>query len=265
LHKEWLAKRTALAKKYDKQNNNEIVLPPKITYLRKIIKFRNPTEPMSENDISFIPHLKNEPKIITLNNNHIDADNALNGVGNNTNEQPNKNSSYEIITNNVTNVTGNKYSYIDTISTTTTRATIINSNENNVQPKDLENHSPEVLEETKSYNVTVETSTVPVQPEKKDIGIIATTTDAATFHTTTDHSTTASNILQSTTKIILVTEASVVTEASINNSRTNSLKSNETPTKHIKRSWGIWSDFSGCSRTCGGGVKSQSRNCVKRE
>lgn len=40
----------------------------------------------------------------------------------------------------------------------------------------------------------------------------------------------------------------------------NNLKNNVT----IKKSWGRWSDWSDCSRSCGGGVKMQVRECTEK-
>ncbi|XP_021701246.1 uncharacterized protein LOC110676696 [Aedes aegypti] len=48
IHKEWLARRAA-----SRVNTNST---QRTTYLRKLIKFKNEHEPLSENDISFVPH-----------------------------------------------------------------------------------------------------------------------------------------------------------------------------------------------------------------
>ncbi|XP_058839200.1 uncharacterized protein LOC131694736, partial [Topomyia yanbarensis] len=50
IHKEWLEKRAA--SRFSGNSSSTL----KTTYLRRLIKFKNEHEPLSENDISFVPH-----------------------------------------------------------------------------------------------------------------------------------------------------------------------------------------------------------------
>ncbi|KFB40992.1 AGAP010001-PA-like protein [Anopheles sinensis] len=62
IHKEWLERRAA-----QKTHSSTAVLPQpsdgttqRTTYLRKLIKFTNENEPLSENDVSFVPHFEGD-------------------------------------------------------------------------------------------------------------------------------------------------------------------------------------------------------------
>uniref|UniRef100_A0A182MVA9 Uncharacterized protein n=1 Tax=Anopheles culicifacies TaxID=139723 RepID=A0A182MVA9_9DIPT len=67
IHREWLERRAA-----KRSNVNASNSPPdslvaattqRTTYMRKLIKFKNENEPLSENDISFVPHFGNGAEI----------------------------------------------------------------------------------------------------------------------------------------------------------------------------------------------------------
>lgn len=47
--------------------------------------------------------------------------------------------------------------------------------------------------------------------------------------------------------------------------RTNNNNNNKTKYKKIISKWGQWTKWSHCSRVCGGGVKSQSRECLNKQ
>ncbi|ETN65683.1 hypothetical protein AND_002543 [Anopheles darlingi] len=54
IHREWLERRAA-----KRLNASGIALTtPRTAYMRKLIKFKNENEPLSENDVSFVPHFE---------------------------------------------------------------------------------------------------------------------------------------------------------------------------------------------------------------
>uniref|UniRef100_A0A182QG37 Uncharacterized protein n=1 Tax=Anopheles farauti TaxID=69004 RepID=A0A182QG37_9DIPT len=62
IHREWLERRAAKRSNVSASNSTPgslVATTQRTTYLRKLIKFKNENEPLSENDISFVPHFGN--------------------------------------------------------------------------------------------------------------------------------------------------------------------------------------------------------------
>lgn len=66
LHKAWLERRSGLSRNRDFPVRNET--EARITYLRKLIKFKNAREPapLSENDVAFVPDFRTEDATINV-------------------------------------------------------------------------------------------------------------------------------------------------------------------------------------------------------
>ncbi|XP_055589921.1 GATA zinc finger domain-containing protein 14-like [Uranotaenia lowii] len=85
IHKEWLERRAAIRQNVSTDSSSST---PKTTYLRKLIKFKNAHEPLSENDISFVPHFDSDNNS-DVNNNRNKSDEHNGGlVPVNPNQQP---------------------------------------------------------------------------------------------------------------------------------------------------------------------------------
>ncbi|XP_053663428.1 thrombospondin type-1 domain-containing protein 4 [Anopheles marshallii] len=79
IHREWLERRAA-----KRSNVSALNSPPdalvatttqRTTYMRKLIKFKNENEPLSENDISFVPHFGNGAEIGSGSNGPVGVNN----------------------------------------------------------------------------------------------------------------------------------------------------------------------------------------------
>ncbi|XP_053673801.1 thrombospondin type-1 domain-containing protein 4 [Anopheles nili] len=78
IHREWLERRAAKRSNVSATSIPHGVQPEttqRTTYMRKLIKFKNENEPLSENDISFVPHFGEEAEIDR-------GSNGLDGVNN---------------------------------------------------------------------------------------------------------------------------------------------------------------------------------------
>uniref|UniRef100_A0A182SP90 Uncharacterized protein n=1 Tax=Anopheles maculatus TaxID=74869 RepID=A0A182SP90_9DIPT len=66
IHREWLERRAAKRSNVSASNSppdSLVATTQRTTYMRKLIKFKNENEPLSENDISFVPHFGNGAEV----------------------------------------------------------------------------------------------------------------------------------------------------------------------------------------------------------
>lgn len=215
LHKAWLARRSGTLKTLSPQPINETTLN-RITYLRKLIKFnKNTNEPISENDVSYVPHNLSEEKDKQIRVNPSDSSNSsinnrydiYNVVSSSTYETPLEK------TDAVIEIVNKKDDEI-TSSTAKTGATT-----------QLDNNIPNYDATTSTEGEPVETSTI-------------------------------ENSLERVPEM-----ENVVKKSAEKQEEMEAVKAEDLSIKSVFTSWSGWSL---CSRPCGGGVKSQSRKCVKR-
>lgn len=217
LHKAWLARRSGTLKTLSPQPINETALN-RITYLRKLIKFnKNTNEPISENDVSYVPHNLSEEK---------DKKNRVNQSD--TSNSSSINNRYDIY-----NV-GSSSTHETPLETETTEEEI-----------EIVNKMDEFMSSTTKTGATTQIDN-----------------DIPNYDATTS---TGPSIIETSTvesSIERVPEMEdLVKNSSDKEENLEVIKAEDLSVKSVFTSWSNWSL---CSRPCGGGVKSQSRKCVKR-
>lgn len=319
IHKEWLARRAA-----SRVTTNST---QRTTYLRKLIKFKNEHEPLSENDISFVPHFDH-------NNRNTENLSAIGIIGNRTNmgsvsgssnigQQDNDNEYGLRPVGSVAKpdeVTEQNES--DRFRYDVARESNLSSGENrhpggSVQSRLLEYHSegPEPSNEIPPVTSTIgspagmqrqndviasgwgnendpteqinavakinepgKSGTVDdINNDLPQVGVVesgthksvdvaATADKRKSWHnpaiinneTTDDESSTSSSSGASDLTTFTTTE---IIQARHYDQERSKVDGNVT----IRNGFGPWSNWTACSRSCGGGVKSQQRKCWRRE
>ncbi|XP_061511351.1 thrombospondin type-1 domain-containing protein 4 [Anopheles gambiae] len=79
IHREWLERRAAKRSNVSAPNSppdSLVATTQRTTYMRKLIKFKNENEPLSENDILFVPHFGNGAEVDGGSNGHEGVNNG---------------------------------------------------------------------------------------------------------------------------------------------------------------------------------------------
>lgn len=320
IHKEWLARRAA-----SRVNTNST---QRTTYLRKLIKFKNEHEPLSENDISFVPHFDHNNR----DTEHQSAigidDNRTNmgpvSSGSNNRPQDNNDNEYGLRPvgsaaepDEATEQNGaDRYRY-DVASesnlstgenrhpggsmqsrllehhsegqeasneippvTSTAGAPAVMQQQNDAiasgwgnenDPTEQINAVAKINEPVKSGTVDDINNDLPQvgaagRGTHKSVDAAATADKRKSWHnpaiinneTTDDESSTSSSSGASGFTTTTTTE---VVPAKVDEQDKTRVDGNVT----IRNGFGPWSNWTACSRSCGGGVKSQQRKCWRRE
>lgn len=265
-HKEWLKRRTAekISAGYVETNDPY----QKIKYFKKLIKFKNKNDP-SSNEISFVPHFNNKKNVADRSNTDI---NRLNNV-------------IELTTN--TTDTGNQFAY-DTInnneefvSAGSNLTDLVTENINN-QTKKTKTFSKDEKQPSLESKTNIITENNDQQKSTYDNFIKSYTKGSSAELigniTSVDDVDTKSNSKSNRKTVLTPTMHSKneISAATNNTSLEKSLNDYEIQrfiSEHIKykannitikKSWGKWSAWSSCSRSCGEGVMGQSRECTEK-
>lgn len=246
LHKEWLERRRALKLKPQQQQQPSMEgnLGDKSSYFRRIIKFKSDVEPQQTNDISFMP------------------DQSAEG---HSSDENHKNYKYDLITSaEEEEEQVNGTSATPTSSSTLQPTTIVTKHfQQSVSDREIQ------LEQSTSTE-SVSTTTLLPPPTT------TTTTESDELMTTTTFLTTELPTRPPIKKIrrpsSLWNDRNRRPLTLINRDRTTTTRTVQPPplkistAKATKKSqrravWSTWSEWSDCSRSCGGGVRSQERTC----
>lgn len=270
MHKEWLERRAQLKalNLSDRPTTTSTNSSEKsATYFRRIIKFRTENQPISSNDISFMPKKEFDPEWM-LN-------------------QKSKNYHYDLVDVAWSSV-ADKDQDIDKLATTTVSSQEDSlgslpaaKSKDNFDSRDAyqindelqtssNNDKPnESAEQRKGSEITTVTTTTElptttgttlttIAPADEDNRIVSTTPIEI-------DSLSSANSVESTTEIM--TTLSPKLPSSLWNDRNRKLGLTRLNTRERSRNatknWGPWSEWSNCSRECGGGVRSQIRECLR--
>lgn len=224
IHKEWLQRRSA-----DKENKEFSILDAshpvqKIQHLRKLIKFKTDERPIENQELSFVPHFESSESPITI---------------------PDTKFSYETV-----NSKSNEDASISKIAL--------------LPPTNLENLET-VEQETTTYSSTnptvILTNPTTLTPDQEQTTQIPTT-DASPENPSghldeKNKEESDSGNVEKPQKEFNSQDYDIKRFIS---DIENNLKNNVT----VKKSWGKWGSWSGCSRSCGEGVKMQARECTEK-
>lgn len=254
MHKEWLERRRAHLKSKTTPSED------KSSYFRRIIKFKSEAEPEQSNDISFMPdqsslesHTTDDTKnykydlITSSEEEELKARNVTTST-----EKPNP--SQPVATK---QIRGNKVSLEE--ATSTTEASSTSPSTTPPQPTTTEDYATSTVDQFLDTPPLPPTTTEMSVKRSKKPPSLWNDRNRAPLSNDLKTSTTTSTTTTSTT-----TATTSTTEATPPNSPPPESKA--TPPKQQmghKRSavWSAWSAWSGCSRSCGGGVRSQERTC----
>lgn len=237
----------------------------KIKYFKKLIKFKNQNE-ASVNEISFVPHLSKTKDVIDRSD----------GAGRRSN---NDESTTVIID------AGNKFAY-DTINNNedsefaSTNVTILGATRSNNRPRTTK-ASNEVVEPS---SPEPSTNNINKNNEKQESAFDASNNiiKSQMGAPSRAHIGNRTGVdIESNRQIVSTTDSSMDSKNKIsavaNNTSTdkspNDFEIQRFISEHIKyksnnvtikKSWGKWSSWSGCSRSCGEGIMSQYRECTEK-
>lgn len=156
---------------------------------------------------------------------------------------------------------------------------LLTSRRNKIKQKKLQSLSEDPLVSDKSENFTIRSTTVTTTPL-----IVSSTTNGVTKSTdelnanTENHDTTTENLItinpdiKSTSSTKQADEIQTTTEHSLSynvtvdkpNQPSHKLRRKNSMSKISNAIWSKWEKWTKCSRSCGGGVMSQSRLCLTR-
>lgn len=253
-HKEWLKRRTA-----DKISAGFVESDDpyqKIKYFKKLIKFKNQND-ASVNEISFVPHLsETKDAIYRTRNNDDELTTVIIDTGNKfAYDTVNNNEDSDFASNKVA-ISGGEKSH--------TRRTEMR---NEVEPSSAESSGANIINENNEPQESafdVSSSTVKNQMEASHIG--NTTIDVDTK--SNRNVVAALDGAMDSKNEISAAANNTSTEKSSNDFEIRKFISEHIKYKSnnitIKKSWSKWSPWSGCSRSCGEGVMSQSRECTEK-
>lgn len=241
----------------------------KIKYFKKLIKFKNKNDP-SSNEISFVPHLKDKKDVL---------DRSKADIGRLNNDD-------ELTT--VTIDTGNKFAY-DTIinneefafagGNTTDLENESRARKTKPSNEDVEQSSPEtstniINENNEKQEPAFDNSSSAVMKshmEGSSKEHIGNTTNAGDVDIKSNSKSNRKTVL--TSAMHSKNEISAANNNTSAEKRLNDFEIQRFISEHIKykannitikKSWGKWSAWSSCSRSCGEGVVSQSRECTEK-
>lgn len=262
-HKEWLKRRTAekISAGYIESSDPY----QKIKYFKKLIKFKNTNDPSSD-EVSFVPHLNGMKDVIDRSNNDARSNNddeltsttAIIDTGNKFAYDTIINNGELVFAGHNATVLGNKNSDNQARKTkpsnevigaeqssTERRSNIVNEHNEKQEtafdiPGDdiksqMEGSSKEHIGKSTTGDVDIKSNRQSSEHSKNKISAVAN-------NTSTEKSSNTFEIQRFISEHIKY-KANNVT---------------------IKKSWGKWSPWSGCSRNCGEGVMSQSRECTEK-
>ena len=267
-HKEWLKRRTAekISAGYVETNDPY----QKIKYFKKLIKFKNKNDP-SSNEISFVPHLNDKKDV-------VDRSKSDDGRSNNDEE--------------LTTViidTGNKFAY-DTINNNDEfgfaggNATDLEGEKSNNEARKTKTFN----EDVKQSSPEPRTNIINENNEKQESAFDNQSSDVMKSQmegsskehigNNTNGDVDIKSNLKSNRKSVLTTTMHSKNEISAANNTSTEKSLNDFEIKRfisehikykannitIKKSWGKWSGWNSCSRSCGEGVMSQSRECTEK-
>lgn len=227
LHKAWLARRSGTLKTLSPPTNDTAL--SRITYLRKLIKFnKNTNEPISENDVSYVPHNLSEEKDKKLRINQ--------SISNDSSSNNNRNDIYNVVSSSTHETLLEK----DAIKEDEIIKIVNNIDEvRSSTSKTDASHTTQLDNNIPNYDAT-------------------TSTEASILET----STIETGLKEVENSIERIPEMdNVSSKSSEKQEQQEVIKAEDISVKSVFTSWSNWSL---CSRSCGGGVKSQSRKCVKR-
>lgn len=268
-HKEWLKRRTAEKTSAGYVETNDPY--QKIKYFKKLIKFKNKNDP-SSNEISFVPHLNAKKDV---------ADRSKN-------DDSRLNNDDELTT--VTIDTGNKFAY-DTINNNEEvvfaggNVTDLESEESNNQAKKTKTSNEDVKQSSSEPRTNIVNENNEKQKsafDKSNSNVMKSQMEGSSKEHIGNTTTSAGDVdIKSNSKgnrNTVSTMHSKNDEISAANTTSTEKTFNDFEIKRfisehikykannitIKKSWGKWSDWSTCSRSCGEGVMSQSRECTEK-
>lgn len=242
----------------------------KIKYFKKLIKFKNKNDP-SSNEISFVPHLNDKKDV-------VDRSKSDDGRSNNDEE--------------LTTViidTGNKFAY-DTINNNEEfaggNATDLEGEKSNNQARKTKTSKEDVKQsspEPRTNNINENNEKQESAFDSQSGDIIKSQMEGSSKEHIGNNTTNAGDVdiksnSKSNQKSVLTTTMHSKNEISAANNTSTEKTLNDFEIKRfisehikykannitIKKSWGKWSGWSSCSRSCGEGVMSQSRECTEK-
>lgn len=125
--------------------------------------------------------------------------------------------------------------------------------------------TPFVIVESTTAGITK--STDELQPSYRDANTtseINSSTQINDRMSLNESSTGSINEISTTTQTPATTEHSITYNVTVNNSNRVQTVRKPKPRKLSNAVWGRWQKWTKCSRSCGGGIMSQSRDCLSR-
>lgn len=243
-HKEWLKRRTA-----DKISAGYVESDDpyqKIKYFKKLIKFKNQNDASSVNEISFVPRLS-------------DTKGAI--------DRPNDDELTTLVID-----TGNKFAY-DTINN--------NADSNFASNKEEERghkatRRPKLSNEVDQPSSASSEKVINENNEQQAaaFGVSSGAAENQMESSSRAHiGNTTADVDTKSRRMDSRNETSAVANSTSNEKSSNDFEIRKFISEHIKyksnnitikKSWGKWTPWSGCSRSCGEGVMSQSRECTEK-
>lgn len=257
-HKEWLKRRTA-----DKISAGFVESDDpyqKIKYFKKLIKFKNQNDASAVNEISFVPHLsETKDAIYRTRNNDDELTTVIIDTGNKF--------AYDTVNNNEDSDFASNKAAISGGEKSHPRRTKMR---NEVEPSSAESSTNIINEnnEPQESAFDVSSSTVKNQME-------VSSNEQHIGNTTIDVDTKSNRnvVAASDSAMNSKNEISAVANSTSTEKNSNDFEIRKFISEHIKyksnnitikKSWSKWSPWSGCSRSCGEGVMSQSRECTEK-
>lgn len=247
----------------------------KIKYFKKLIKFKNKDDP-SSNEISFVPRLNDKKDVVDRSKTNVDRLNNDEKLTTVTIDTGNK-FAYDTINNNGEFVIagGNATDLENGKSNNRARKTKT-SNEDVKQPSpeprtNIINENNNNEKQESAFDNSSSDATVKSQMEGSSKEHIGNTTNAGDVDIKGNSKSNRKTVL--TTTMHSKNEISVAANSTSAEKTLNDFEIQRFISEHIKykannitikKSWGKWSAWSSCSRSCDEGVTLQARECTEK-
>ncbi|XP_052863931.1 thrombospondin type-1 domain-containing protein 4 [Anopheles cruzii] len=292
IHREWLDRRAARRSNGSASSPASVPsLPPppppltttstpRTTYMRKLIKFKNENEPLSENDVSFVPHFEAGSNTAGIGGSGDSEDDDASPR--NQGPRPGADGNELLIDD------AERYRYEVVSEREAGPDAGADPKKPLVYVMDREKESPEnPPTEQVSEQISALVTANPNAPQKRN----GTATGIETNPVAADSSSTAAGSVNgsttgrglktaekdvpggrsNTTRLTTneaqpeVNPAAAASSAELGLPTTDNTPAVRSSNVSVRHMFGPWSSWTPCSRSCGGGVKTQHRPCWKRE